>query len=233
MTTNLLTDEQTTEDLAANPAQMAVTEIPEKFKDPATGALQPEKLLQSYLALEKKLSSRGPQPPASAEEYAINCPHGLFEPDTEINERMVRKGFTQEQDQEVYDLAAEKLIPLIMEIAAEFQAEREIERLEEYFGGAEQWREMSRQLLAYGQKTLSPDMLRGMAGSNDGVIALYNMMKSESGAADTPSPRVEVKKQSDELEIQAMMRSPKYWKEKDPSTIAKVTEGFMRIYGGA
>jgi len=28
-----------------------------------------------------------------------------------------------------------------------------------------------------------------------------------------------------------MMRDPKYWREKDPSFVAKVTEGFERMYG--
>jgi hypothetical protein len=28
-----------------------------------------------------------------------------------------------------------------------------------------------------------------------------------------------------------MMRDPKYWRDQDPSFIAKVTEGFKRMYG--
>jgi hypothetical protein len=29
-----------------------------------------------------------------------------------------------------------------------------------------------------------------------------------------------------------MMRDPKYWRDKDPSYVAKVTEGFKKMYGG-
>jgi hypothetical protein len=33
-----------------------------------------------------------------------------------------------------------------------------------------------------------------------------------------------------EEELVAIMRSPKYWKQRDPSTLAKVTAGFKRLY---
>jgi hypothetical protein len=32
-------------------------------------------------------------------------------------------------------------------------------------------------------------------------------------------------------ELHSMMRDPKYWRDRDPSFVAKVTEGFQRIYG--
>lgn len=37
---------------------------------------------------------------------------------------------------------------------------------------------------------------------------------------------------ADVLELQYMMRDPKYWRDQDPSFIAKVTEGFQKLYGG-
>jgi hypothetical protein len=67
-------------------------------------------------------------------------------------------------------------------LAAEFQADREIERLVKDFGGPEQWRETSRQLLSYGRKNLPPQVLEGLSGSYDGVMALYSMMKGEASA---------------------------------------------------
>ncbi len=36
---------------------------------------------------------------------------------------------------------------------------------------------------------------------------------------------------SDEKDLQAMMRDPKYWRDKDPAYVAKVTDGFQRMYG--
>lgn len=206
--------------------------IPDKFRDPQTGALRTEALLKSYLALERKLSERTPAPniPASAEEYCIECQHGLFEADTEINQRLHEKGFSNEQAQAVYDLAAEKMIPLIMDVAAEFQAEREIERLAAHFGGEDKWREMSRQLLAYGKQNLPPEVLKGMASSYEGVMALHQMMKGGNGFS-MPRARVEAKGNLTEQDLTGLMRSPKYWREKDPAVVGQVTEGFKRLYG--
>lgn len=39
------------------------------------------------------------------------------------------------------------------------------------------------------------------------------------------------KARKDELELQSMMRDPKYWRDQDPSFVAKVTEGFQKLYG--
>ncbi len=204
------------------------TDIPEKFLDPETGDLRLDTLVRSYNALEKKMSQTQ-SPPASHEEYCIDCAHGLFQPDMDINKRMHEKGFTQEQAQEVYNMAAEKMVPMIMEIAADLQADREVEKLVSHFGGAEQWREVSHQLLAYGQKNLPPQVLDNMASSFEGVIALYRMMKGEepslqNTAAKTPDDM-------GEKELASMMRDPKYWKDRDPAFIAKVTQGFQKIYG--
>lgn len=203
-------------------------DIPEKFKDPQTGEVRVDALAGSYRELEKKLSSM-PAAPKAPEEYCINCQHGLFTPDTEVNQRLFDKGFTQDQAQEVYDLAAEKLMPMMLEIAADMQADREVEKLMTHFGGAENWKEISRQLLAYGQKNLPETVLDNLASSYDGVLALYAMMQGKEpkmhgasdGGADLPG----------EKELASMMRDPRYWKHKDPAFVAKVTEGFQRIYG--
>lgn len=217
--------DQTETDIEAN-----AFPVPEKFKNPETGEVEVEKLLKSYLALEKKLSDKSALPPALAEEYCIDCSHGLFEPDLEINQRLQQKGFNQEQAQEVYNLAAEKMVPLILDLAAEFEAEREIERLKEHFGGEEKWREVSGQLLNFGQKNLSPEVLKGLSSSYEGVLALYKMMAGET-KEKVPSPRAEAKPGVSENELYSMMREPKYWRDKDPSMIEKVTKGFQNLYG--
>lgn len=132
--------------------------VPQKFKDTETGAINIPAIVNSYAELEKKMSS-APSAPKSAEEYCINCEHGLFEADAEMNKRLHAKGFTQEQAQEVYDLAAEKMMPMIMEMAGDFQADREVEKLIAHFGGEDNWKEVSRQLLAFGQKQMPADVL--------------------------------------------------------------------------
>ncbi len=201
--------------------------IPEKFKDPQSGNIRTEELLRSYKALEKKLSSQ-PSVPKTPQEYCIECDHGMFEPDADINQRLHEKGFTNDQAQELYNLAAEKMAPMVSDISRDVQADREVEKLITHFGGAEQWKEVSRQLLAFGQKNMPEDVLGNLSSSFEGVLALHRMMKS-----DEPGLKKEASIQGaiGEQDLQTMMRDPRYWREKDPSFVSKVTEGFQNVYG--
>ncbi len=202
--------------------------IPEKFKDPQTGDLKVESLLTSYSELEKRMS-KIPSAPKSPDEYCINCNHGYFGIDKDLNAKLHAKGFTNEQVQVVYDLAAEKLVPLVFQLAADVSAEREVEKLVEQFGGEEKWNEVSRQLLAFGQKALPTDVLETLSSSYEGVMALYRMMKGEEpGLSRNSEP---AGKKEGEMELQAMMRDPKYWRDQDPSFVNMVTEGFYKLYG--
>ncbi|NBX65887.1 MAG: hypothetical protein EBQ96_02715 [Proteobacteria bacterium] len=217
--------------------------LPDKFWDSETNSVRMDDLVKSYCALEKKMSAGFSMPddeegrmkvlralgvPETPDAYQVTVKDNLLEPDMEVNKRLHAKGFTPEQVQEVYDLAADRLVPMILDIAAEFQAEREIERLVEAFGGPEQWREVSRQLLAFGRKNLPPAVLEGLSGSYDGVMALHRMMKGDAPAMlDSAKATGAVT----EAELQSLMRDPKYWRDRDPATMAKVTDGFKRIYG--
>lgn len=204
------------------------SEIPEKFKNPETGEINIEMMAQSYKALENKLSVL-PVAPNSPDEYCIECKYGVIEPDTEVNRKLHEKGFTQEQAQAVYDLAEDKLIPLIQQMAADYQADREVERLISYFGGVEKWKEVARQLYSFGQKNLSADVLDSMASSYEGVLALHKMMKGEE-----PQIHKHISQDMDvsheEKTLSSMMRDPKYWRERDPMHIEKVTQGFKNLY---
>jgi len=202
-------------------------EIPAKFKDPKTGEVRIDVMAKSYKELEKK-ASQSPSAPKSADEYCIDCNHGLFEIDDEMNKIFHEKGFTNEQVQTVYDLAAEKMVPMVMELAGDFQADREIEKLITHFGGVDKWKEISRQLLAFGQKSLPADVLDSLSSSYEGVLALHNMM---GGKEPTMSQTGEKATPAEMNDLNSMMRDPKYWRDKDPSFVAKVTEGFQKIYG--
>ncbi|MCI5061301.1 MAG: hypothetical protein MRY79_09590 [Alphaproteobacteria bacterium] len=202
-------------------------DIPEKFKDKETGEIRTDSLLKSYQELEKKMSQL-PSLPKSADEYNIDCNHGMFDLDREMNERLFQKGFTNEQVQFVYDLAAEKMVPMVVEIARDFEADREVEKLIEHFGGAEKWREVSRQLLAFGQKNLPADVLDTLSSSYEGVLALYRMMQGEEPVIGSRQSASNNK--SEKMSLESMMRDPKYWRDRDPSFIAEVTEGFKNLY---
>lgn len=202
--------------------------IPDKFKDPQTGELKVDSLLTSYSELEKRLS-KTPSVPKSPDDYCVKCDHGYFSEDKELNAKLHAKGFTNDQVQTVYDLAAEKLVPLVFQIAADHSAERELEKLVKHFGGEEKWREMSRQLLAFGQKSLPTDVLETLSSSYEGVLSLHRMMKGEEpGLSRQAEPQGTGQ---GDLELQSMMRDPKYWRDQDPSFVAKVTEGFQKLYG--
>lgn len=203
-------------------------DIPAKFKNPETGEVRVSDLAKSYAELEKKLSSQ-PRPPKSAEEYCVDCAHGLFEPDAELNRKFHERGFTQEQVQFIYDIAAEKMVPMVMDIAADFAAERELEKLVAHFGGAEAWKRVAQQLLSYGRKNLPRDVLDTLASSYDGVLALHRMMNGDAPVSVSESLRGEGAGR-ETLDLQSMMRDPKYWRDQDPSFIAKVTDGFKRLY---
>lgn len=207
--------------------------VPAKFKD-ESGAVRVQSIISSYNELEKKMSSGAPAAasnlPASPDEYCVECQHGLFQPDADVNKRLFESGLSNDQVQAVYDLAAERLVPMIAELAAEFQADREVEKLVNHFGGADQWRDVSRQLLAFGQKNLPPEVLNNLSSSFEGVLALQRMMKGE----EPPLRRADATQNAggvDEKQLSSMMRDPKYWREKDPVTVQKVTEGFKTLYG--
>lgn len=217
--------------------------LPEKFWDEEKGEVRVDALVKSYLELEKKFSKTMPLPeseedklnllrtlgtPETPEDYEVDVSHGLFSIDPEVNSRLHAKGLTPEQMQEVYNLAAEKMVPMIAALAGDFQADREIERLIEFFGGEEKWRETSRQLLAFGKKNLPEDVLESLSSTYEGVISLYRMMKSQDTGMKKDG---ETAAATGEKELHAMMRDPKYWRDRDPAYVAKVTEEFKKLYG--
>lgn len=219
--------------------------VPVKFRDPATGGIRVDALLKSYQELERKMSTPAPADPAAEkaralalpgvpekpEGYCIRCDHGLFEPDTEINNRLHGAGFTPEQAQLLYDLAAERMLPLLREMASGYQAEAELEKLASHFGGAEKWQELSGQILAWGQRALPAPLLEALSGTADGVMALHRLM-AEGGGEPKPL-RGGPGTQADEgaTDLNRMIADPRYWRDRDPTFIAKVTEGFRRAYG--
>lgn len=226
----------------------AIPAVPDKFRDPETGALRVDLLLKSYLELERRLSAPLPTvPPIVPAEmdrpsllkalgvpdgpdgYRIACDHGLFEPDPAINDRLHGAGFTPEQAQLVYDLAAERMVPLIQDVIADFQAEREIQRLVAQFGGEDRWRDVSRQLLAWAGKNLPPAAVAGLSTTYEGIMALHKMMSGgEPVSLSPPAGRPA----GGETDLHALMRDPRYWRDRNPSVVAQVTQGFQRLYPG-
>ncbi|MGH6896414.1 MAG: capsid assembly protein [Geminicoccaceae bacterium] len=219
--------------------------VPEKFWDREAGTIRTEALLKSYVELERKLGSMVPLPgdddqegrerlrralgvPAAPEDYRIETRDELVEPTPEINARLHEAGFTQEQAQLIYDLAAEHLLPVIDDAVAELGASRDAERLASHFGGDAAWQNMARQIKTWGEANLAGDVYRTLASSYDGVLAMHQMMQAREPrvlqGADGPQSDF------DEASLTRMMRDPRYWREREPAFVAQVTEGFKRLY---
>lgn len=221
-------------------------EVPEKFWDETAGAVRLDALLKSYGELERKLGTGRrsdetmvvtPDTPEhdpaaemiEPESWAIVSPHPLIESDHEINDRLRLAGFSQSQAQLVYELAAERLLPVIQDALGEIKAQQQADRLRQHFGGTEVWGHTARQLRSWGAAHLDPAVLETLASSYEGILALHQMMQASEpelmvGEAE---PAVEL----DEAALAELMRDPRYWRQRDPEFIARVTAGFKRLYG--
>ncbi|NJN71289.1 MAG: hypothetical protein HC801_14150, partial [Nitrospira sp.] len=103
------------------------SDVPEKFWDAERGELRADALVKSYVELERKLGGFAENaPPANPEDYQISVGSELVASDLEVNKRLHAAGFSQEQAQVVYDLAAERLPPMIAEVASMFEAETQL-----------------------------------------------------------------------------------------------------------
>ncbi len=203
--------------------------VPEKFWDPEKKHLRTDALLKSYLELERKYSSgENRETPEKPEDYQIEIVHELLESDPDVNRRLHQAGFTQKQAQLVYELAAEYLLPMINEVASVFEAERQTEKLIEHFGGEARWRQVARQVSAWGKAKLPEPVFEALSGTYEGVLTIHRMM-----VADEPklnfSAKGEQSIQSD-TELKQMMRDPRYWRDQDPAVVQHVREGFRRLY---
>ena len=220
--------------------------VPEKFWNPELGTVRTEALLKSYLELERKLGSTVQPPtdegdleqetrllralgvPESPDRYQIESHCELVEPDPAINAKLHEAGFTERQAQLVYDLAADHLLPVLDHAIGQLEATREAERLAARFGGESVWRTTAQQIKTWGQANLAQDIFETLASSYDGVLAIHQMMQAREPAVlnEANGPRSEL----DEAELTRMMRDPRYWRERDPAFVARVTEGFQRLY---
>ncbi|WP_027285768.1 capsid assembly protein [Rubritepida flocculans] len=222
-------------------------DVPEKFWDAERGELRVDALLKSYRELERRLSQRlappGPDAdeeerrrwreihdiPDSPEDYQIEVRHALTSPDLEVNRRLYEAGFSRQQVQLVYDLAAERLLPLIAEAAQQFEADRQMEKLRARYGGEERFRRLAQQLSAWGRANLPPPVFEALSTTEEGVVALERMMRGKEPelTREAAPPPAE-----DEGELRKLMRDPRYWRSREPELVRRVTEGFRRLAGG-
>ncbi len=167
----------------------------------------------------------------SPKGYRVRIDHDVFAQDPALDEILAAAGFTEAQVQLVYDLAFEKLLPVAQEIARAHRAELQMRQLEACFGGREKWRIASRQIRDWARAHLQPEIYEALADSSDGILAIYHMMTGDGEPALMRNGTALA--DTDEGDLRKLIRSPRYWRERDPATVRRVTEGFDRLYSQA
>lgn len=224
-TPELKSEEQNPEQIA-DPARP--DHVPEKFWDQDQGSIRTDVLLKSYGELERRLGDGDSIIPESPDSYQLTMPNQQIQPDDDINVRLHEAGFTQAQAQLVYDLAHEKLSPLIAEATADLHQDAAITQLETHFGGAKKWQETSRQLRAWGQDNLPSETYESLSTNVDGILAMHRMMKtSEPSLVGNQTGIAGVRGETD---LKQMMKDPRYWRDQDPAYIEQVRKGFQALY---
>ncbi|MCB2055467.1 MAG: hypothetical protein KDE35_14645 [Geminicoccaceae bacterium] len=222
-------------------------DLPEEFWDDTQGTIRTDALIASYVALEHKLDRSLVLPdeddaegwdrlfeavgrPSSPDGYAIEPPHPLLTVDPEVTQALHEAGFNQKQAQLVYDLAASRLLPTLENALGDIEASREKHRLVEHFGGEERYARLSGQMRRWADSRLRPEIADVLGSSFEGVCALYEMMKRQEPEllADGTGDSLAVS----QAQLNQMIADPRYWRDRDPDFVSRVTDGFRRLYQG-
>ena len=205
--------------------------VPDKFWDEEKQAIKIDELLEDYNSLVARdtnlVENNNRNMPENYEAYEINIPHPLLERDDDVLKRFYEKGFTNDQAQFVYDLANERVIPYLNDMAGEFESEKQREELISFFGGEERFNEASRSISNWAKQNLRAEVYDALAVTADGVIALYKMMSSNEPGI---SKERDVSEELSEDKLKQMMQDPKYWRERNKEYVAKVANGFKKLY---
>ena len=202
--------------------------LPLKFWDDTTKNVRMGAMIKSYGDLERRLGGQSaPQVPDSPDDYAQALEDLPLQADAEVNARLHQAGFSRDQARMVYELAHEKLAPLLADLAQDYEAKAQVEHLENHFGGADKWRETSRQLKAWGQVNLPAEVFDVLSATREGVLTLHRMMETGEpgiGTGAGTGPGI------DETSVKDLMNSPRYWRDRDPTTVEQVRQGFKALY---
>lgn len=205
--------------------------LPAKFYDEKTGEVKLNELIAAYNDLASRDSNLVEghlrNIPESYDKYEIQIPNPLLERDDEVLKKFHQCGFTNEQAQLVYDLANERVIPVISDMAVNFESRKQLEKLSRYFGGQERFNEVSRQISAWAKNNVRPEVYDALGSTSEGVIALYKMMSSNEPALGKDRDFGE---ELNEETLRKMMDDPRYWRDRDKNYIAKITRGFEKLY---
>lgn len=205
--------------------------LPVQFWDEKNKQVKLDELINAYNDLAARddnlVETNLRNIPESFDKYQINSPSPLLEVDEDILKKFYDKRFTNEQAQLVYDLAGERVLPVLGEMGVNFEAERQLEKLARHFGSKDKFNEVSRQISAWAKQNVNPEIYDALGSTAEGVIALYNMMSSSEPALSKDGTTVESLSESS---LRKMMEDPRYWRDKDSAYISKITKGFEKLY---
>ncbi len=204
--------------------------LAEEFWDNQEGKVKLEELIDAYNALSQSqnaMPSANRMVPQNYMQYHIKSPSPVLEVDEDLLKRFYEKGFSNDQAQFVYDLAGERVLPVLDEMAVNFEAERQLEKLAQHFGGRDKFNEVSRSLSNWAKQNVNQEIFNALGTTAEGVIALYNMMSSSEPLLCKNDPEFE---NLNEANLRKMMEDPRYWRDKDSAYIAKITRGFEKLY---
>jgi hypothetical protein len=205
--------------------------LPEKFWDGETGQIRTDNLVKSYQALEQKLGGlTGRVTPDGPDGYEIKSDNELFTSDPDVNARLHGAGFSQEQAQTVYDLASEYLSPMVTDVAAEFHTQTQVDRLSRKFGGEDKWNQTAQQIKSWGSAKFPAEVFQALSGTYDGVLAMHRMMSEDGNEPGLMENAGATGEGLSEASLKQSMQDPRYWRDHDPAFVAKVHDGFKRLF---
>ncbi len=229
--------------------------IPEKFIDSKSGKIRIDALIKSYLELEKMLSNREKyynkfvndssdksdnilskslqdedDNVIDPNDIVIKLNSGIVQNCVKMNQELLHNGFNIEQIQKVYEIIEDWVLPEFIDFAKQMYFDNEIEKLNNTFGGADKFELVANQLYKWAVKNLSSDVLKILASSYNGIVAMYYMMIKSEPMVDTILADIDGNLYTED-NLKQMMKNPKYWLQKDPDFIRQVSDGFKQLYG--
>lgn len=165
--------------------------------------------------------------PDRPDAYLVDPGHPWLEIDPQVMEVLHDAGFTHDQAQVVYDLAASHVIPALEQVLSQAHSLRDQEQLTGYFGSNTRYEEAARQISDWGSANLPPEVFAGLSAHPNGVIAMFRLMQSdEPRFLGNTAPAGPVA----EADLKKLISDPKYWRDHDPATVKRVEDGFRRLY---
>lgn len=241
--------DQVQDQVESTEAQTTESEIPEyipsKFWNSDTQEVNVEDLGASYKALEKKLGMRtdelskqireelqneiSGQAPEQYEIAAPELPEGVnldIDPEMPLLQWWAETARNKGLSQEEFDAGIKAFVDNEVNSLPNLENEKQLlgDNADQRIESADLWAKKNLSAESY-------DTVANLASTANGVRVIEEIMKLTK---DAPIPNTETKIDvtPDPLDLKAMMKDPRYWKdgERDPAYIKKVSDLYEKYY---